>query len=145
MQTGLCSHRGECILHCTRYETLYGNNDWNGMKTVHLHISPPQKAVLVLKCWNERLWLKTFGKQWGVTVSCNVAMLILSGVSGQHFKKTLCRTMRRSHTQDCKELRHTWWSWDEVKEWKTHCKWKKRVRANRNSSVCVKLELLCFL
>lgn len=27
--------------------------------------------------------LKTFGKQWGVTVSCNVAMLILSGVSGQ--------------------------------------------------------------
>lgn len=31
----------------------------------------------------------TFGKQWGVTVSCNVAMLILSGVSGQRFEKDL--------------------------------------------------------
>lgn len=32
---------------------------------------------------------ETFGKQPGVTVSCNVAMLILSGVSGQHFLKDL--------------------------------------------------------
>lgn len=36
-----------------------------------------------------RVRLETFGKQRGVTMSCNVAILILSGVSGQHFLKDL--------------------------------------------------------
>lgn len=35
------------------------------------------------------VWLMTFSKQWGATVSCNVVMLIFSGVSGQHFEKDL--------------------------------------------------------
>ena len=30
--------------------------------------------------------LETFGKHWGVTVSCNVAMSILLGVIGKLFK-----------------------------------------------------------